>query len=518
MLYVLVTGLTLAATWRLAGGHLVYVIDDPYITMAMAKNLALHGQWGITPFQFSSSSSSPLFTLLLAVAYRLTGVRPETALLLSWCFGLVSLWAASRLLRRYVELWVEGLTLLSIVLLTPLFVTGTLGMEHSLHLLLCLLLAARWESSSPGATAKTGLLVAAICGVRYEGLLMAAVLVLLLLLDRRWLRAGVVAVAAWVPVGVYAVFSLAHGGDWLPNSVALKGLHVSGLGFAARVAAMRAVLSSNLYRGLPLCMLLGAVIVVGIGLAVSRKGNDHERRQRLLHLLTLVGGTGILHLLTGDVGWAFRYEDYLIGLGLVAIVCALPPLHEINRLACVAGTLLFTCALLLLSARAVLAAALLPRYSQAVYRQQLQTAQFLGRYYAGAEIAANDIGLINFTTDLHCLDLSGLASAEVFRAKRAGNFTTAAIDQETIAAGTRIAVVYDTFFTDSRRETTGPLFGPALPKSWVRVGRWSVPETLQLGDRTVSFYAVRPEEARALRAHLAEYERLLPSGVTVQQN
>ena len=49
------------ALWRIrqdTGATLVYGLDDAYIHMAIAKNLARHGVWGVTPFHFASASSS----------------------------------------------------------------------------------------------------------------------------------------------------------------------------------------------------------------------------------------------------------------------------------------------------------------------------------------------------------------------------------------------------------------------------------------------------------------------------
>src|SRR6266851_2122500 len=43
--------------------HLVYPLDDAYIHMAIAKNLAQHGVWGVTSHEFTSCSSSPLWII-----------------------------------------------------------------------------------------------------------------------------------------------------------------------------------------------------------------------------------------------------------------------------------------------------------------------------------------------------------------------------------------------------------------------------------------------------------------------
>jgi hypothetical protein len=52
-------------------GHVVYALDDAYIHMAIAKNFAQHGVWGITQYGFTSSSSSLLYTLLLSQQFPL---------------------------------------------------------------------------------------------------------------------------------------------------------------------------------------------------------------------------------------------------------------------------------------------------------------------------------------------------------------------------------------------------------------------------------------------------------------
>jgi hypothetical protein len=74
--------LTVRACLAATGGHFVYALDDPYITMAMARTLVRHGTWGVTPADFSSSCSSPLWLLCVAATYAVFGVNDLSPLVL----------------------------------------------------------------------------------------------------------------------------------------------------------------------------------------------------------------------------------------------------------------------------------------------------------------------------------------------------------------------------------------------------------------------------------------------------
>src|SRR4051812_10464158 len=70
------------------GGHFCYPLDDTFIHMAVAKNLVLHGNWGITSHGFVSTSSSPFFTIVLSFFFKLFSVHILMPFLIS-CIGTI---------------------------------------------------------------------------------------------------------------------------------------------------------------------------------------------------------------------------------------------------------------------------------------------------------------------------------------------------------------------------------------------------------------------------------------------
>ena len=98
------------------GGHFCYPLDDPFIHMALAKNVLLHGNWGINASGFTSTSSSPLFTILLTLLFKVTE-SVFMPLVLSCAGTVIALVAMQRELSRHSALSTVNQGLLIIITL-----------------------------------------------------------------------------------------------------------------------------------------------------------------------------------------------------------------------------------------------------------------------------------------------------------------------------------------------------------------------------------------------------------------
>ncbi|HKQ56328.1 MAG TPA: hypothetical protein VJY35_00555, partial [Candidatus Eisenbacteria bacterium] len=128
------------------GGRFVYPLDDSYIHMAIARNFALHGSWGIEPGAFQPASSSPLWTLLLSALVRLFGAHDASALALALACMVALVVVLDRLLRAPVPRpLARGAAVLLLCLAIGLPGLTTIGMEPVLHVLLVTPLA--WIAS-----------------------------------------------------------------------------------------------------------------------------------------------------------------------------------------------------------------------------------------------------------------------------------------------------------------------------------------------------------------------------------
>jgi hypothetical protein len=523
-LYAVVLAAVLAVSLSLTGGHLSYALDDAYIHMAIARTFSQHGVWGVSPYGFTSATSSPLWTFVLALLYKLIGPVEVLPFLINLLAAVGVLWMARRVLRRLAP-GMRGrtvfFTLAAVVLFTPLVPLVFVGQEHTLHLLLTLLFAQlavqrlSARQAPPGRPIGFLLLAAILPMVRYESLFLVLATAMLLALQRRGRQALLLGVVGFLPPIAYGLFAVSKGAYFLPNPILIKAnLPGHDLGAILQTALGYTALRRLLINAHLLLLVLAALLLLvrraGEATASARAAAARADGPRTLLVLFLI--VTALHLTTADVGWFYRYEAYLVGLGLVALAATWSTTPDLwaewtrggvrRSMRVLAAIALAIVSLGALGDRGVRAVIGTPRATANIYEQQYQTGRFLREAYPGGSVALNDIGAANFLADIHGLDLMGLASDDVTAFIRAGTYNPRALEQLLRAHAVRIAIVYESWFR--------------IPSSWRWVGSWSIRHRVVTGGETVSFYAVDPAEEGPLTQKLRQFAPRLPA--TVKQS
>jgi hypothetical protein len=490
------------------GNVLVYPLDDTYIHMAIAKHMAIDGVWGVTAERFTSASSSPLWTGLLAVVYAISGPREWAPLLLNVVSGAALLFSVNAIFVRGGLRSGAAVIGTLVVLVLGLIPTLTLlGMEHTVHALVTVwfvLLGAEYATSSqsPVPSWTLAALAAVLVMIRFEGVFAVAAVAAALALAGRWRAAMAVAGAGLAAIAAFAAWSIAQGGPPLPNSVLLKGAIPAATGSGW----LRTVFFTRALAALAAAPHLAALLISVLALTVFP--SSHSRRAEWRVAAIVFAGVVFLHLQFAAVGWFFRYEAYLVILGLVIVTLQLRAvdwrvLMPWSPAAGIAMLLLVVVLCNPLALRAWHGFRQVPLAASNIFEQQYQVAQFLNVYYQGQRVAVNDVGAIAFLTDVRLLDLYGLASDDVRALKRSGAYSAGTVERLAASSGAAIAVIYPTFLEQ---------YG-GVPADWQMVGQWSVDDNVVLGENGVSFFGVDGEAAKRLTENLARFSSRLPSSV-----
>lgn len=204
------------------------LIDDAYITLAYAKNLVVHGHWGLIPGVEANTATSPLNVVLIAFVTRLIalvggGIRPVLGLgLLTVALtAAMAVWTA-QIARRIGVSGAWSLVVLVLVFANP-FVNSALGLEVVPVAAVLTGLAAQavhgrrvWFGVLAGLAVLTRLDLGIIVALMY--LLTPA------LLGRRWWVSPVVGLAVSLP---WFAFSWWHFGSAIPTTFVIKTLQKS---------------------------------------------------------------------------------------------------------------------------------------------------------------------------------------------------------------------------------------------------------------------------------------------------
>jgi hypothetical protein len=491
-------------------GRLVYALDDPYIHMAIARTLATDGTWGIEPGHFVSASSSLLCTVLLAGGDLLFGVREIAPFVMNVAacgllIGLVFVLAR----RRALPPMASGLLLVAVILLTPLATLAMDGLEHVLQaaldlaFLACAVEVLTAEERRERAPVAVFALAPLVTSVRYEGAFLIAIVAGLLVLRRRWRDAVIVTVCGALPLVAFGAYSISHGGFFLPNSVVLKGQALGGipnsLTLSALFGAMKRTPLGLVSRPHLLVMFLASSAVMMRELRAGKPWTPAV----IWNVLFLVAG--LIHLQLAATGSFYRYEAYLVVIGLVALGLTGWPADAGRRVSnwplWAASTVAAGVFFAPLAWRAAQATADTPTAVGNIYQQQYQMGLFVREYYAGQTVAVNDLGAVAFLSRSHVVDLVGLGDNDVARARRAGRRTTAFLDQHTRRLGVKAAIIYTEWFA------------AGVPPGWRKVADWTIPDRVSADRETVAIFAASADEEERLLASVRAFAVRLPPAV-----
>ena len=295
----------------------VYPLDDTYISLAISKNLALFGNWGVTKHEFSSLSSCPLYTVILAALIFVFGVNDYYPLIFNvLCFG-VFLIAVHRFFLHLKP--ATYLITTSFILWTSLIYVQILsGMEHMFHILAIFAVVVQMNKYMVENKVKDFiylcLLASIASAIRYESLFLVCAVCFVLALKREFIRALTLALVAWLPLIILGLIFISKGGQFFPNSLMLKGntnyFDILGLIERFSHAAKTLSITVPILSGLLLTLFL-----------MARKHGFQDLLKLLekayIQLIVLI--TIILHLMFANVGWIFRYEAYFLVLAGIAL-------------------------------------------------------------------------------------------------------------------------------------------------------------------------------------------------------
>jgi hypothetical protein len=492
----LVAGLVFAIR-RLCDGLFFYSLDDPYIHLALARNIRA-GHYGLNAGEYSAPSSSIVWPYLLAPFDRVAGFE-IVPLWINVVCGVALLWILARTLRR--DFGIEGgsgavIGCLAVLTFNLAGITFT-GMEHVLQALLSVVIVIGVLRLTNEHRLEWWLGPALVIAplVRYEALALTVPTLLLMLLERRLrVRAVIVGGVVIASLLAFSAFLLSLGLEALPNSVMAKSATFSHSS-AGRAGSALMHLFTNLQSNV---LSLAGVLLTTLTVAAVA-GFRRQRTEAGLRLTLWLLFAFAMHMLFGRNGWFERYEIYMVAPCALLALYAWRDLFHVSPVAWDRRQAAALAVVLVLSARYVRATALTPLAASNIYEQQYQMARFQHDYVDGP-VAINDLGMVAFLNpDRYVLDLAGLASSEALRANRRGSseWITRLTDRHKVG----YAMIYDNWF-------------PRKPCDWIKVA------DLSLGRRrttasgaVVAFYAIGDQRAAPMLERLTLFGRTLPAGV-----
>lgn len=512
-IFTVVTGFYFTWSWlELPAGHrYIYLLDDVYIHLALARNFAINGVWSVNASGFDSASSSILYTLLLSFLIKIFGDWEYYPLLINFVFSYLTIFVVYRYFKDFFG---KRELLLAFILIIPfslLYMSLLLGMEHTIHMFLMVLAIYLIQKNINTNFEKKDFIyllitIFFISIIRFESMFFTLSLSFAFFLRKKIRESILVLIAGFSSIIIFGLISLNCGGYFFPNSVVIKGSFPSGTHFLNScwmIFKEGILLNTSFYK----CLFFPLLIIAVYLWKKYKKRSIWELAKNETLIITIVS-TGFIHSLFAFL--KYRYENYL----MISMILLFTPIivefwvevkskkvkPSISNVMMI-GSIVFV--FLVSLYRFGYHDRMLKLSNKGINEQQIEMSRFLGEYYKGQKIIANDIGAISYFSHVQLLDMVGLGSTDIAKMKVANKHNTREqyiinnkkfITKYASKNHYKIAVIYPEWFPGSP------------PSNWLPVASWTIPEKYGPAIRRIVFYAVDPAEKEILKRKLSEFD------------
>jgi hypothetical protein len=237
------------------------------------------------------------------------------------------------------------------------------------------------------------------------------------------------------------------------------------------------------------------LIMLGLALAGCASWLRADRKVLIVCLAVIAAISA--HLVFGQYGWFNRYEVYIMALAATALLWAAAQVRP--KFPALQWSLIKVALVLGLGIAVmpyVTTALVTPIGASDIYEQQYQMARFAQSFYKHP-VAVNDLGLVAYKNTDYVLDLWGLGSEQVRKARTAGRYGPAEMAALASDHGVGLVMIYDAWFPKG------------VPSSWTKVAVLQT-TVVTLSQRNVTFYRTPMADAAEVTSALQALKAAIP--------
>jgi arabinofuranosyltransferase len=401
--------------------------DDSYIFYSYAKNLANGHGYVFNVGERVNATTSPLYTLLLAVAQTILRFLPFVTIpLIGHLIGIASLFLICIFLMKAFKS--ESATLfpfvLPLVFLTNTLLPQAIGMETFLTMMLALMCLYLYVSGRLIAASLACSL--AVLG-RPDALLLAGVLVIYDIIRHRRLPSISMILVFLLPIAAWVTFSLIYFGHAIPSTLSAKLAQIEA-GFWGDGPVFFQGLTYYLFRGGDkiTLIILGAALLSGFVVFLARCRQWTIFRHPVFHLILL---WNLIHLIVyGFIlkapAYYWYYTPLALGMSLVITLLAEELYRYFSSTEKATRIFLPTIYVLVILAGLYVPFILTQAPPSWTYRTYTQAAEWLNANAEdGSSVGANDIGMLRYFYERGpVIDAVGLVDPEIAEHVRQHDF------------------------------------------------------------------------------------------------